>query len=142
MLSFWPGPGVNLLAGAGAGVFPPANAYFWPGVVILAGAGTGAGAPVDHCKFGTYKFAKTCTDYPSYRQILSRGTVRYRKSNSSFNCPYLCTEIKNFITSCLNLKEVKSYRGCKPQNMQGYFEITRTLYVCTFFIEVVSKTRT
>ena len=42
MLSFWPGPGVNLLAGAG--VYPRHMLTFGrgregPGVVILAGAG-------------------------------------------------------------------------------------------------------
>ena len=49
MYGFWPGPGVKLLAGAGAGVYPGEVPNFGrgregPGVVILAGAG----APVDH----------------------------------------------------------------------------------------------
>ena len=52
MLSFWPGPGVNLLAGAGAGVFPPANAYFWPGPGRAGGRDFGRGRDrVDHCYF-------------------------------------------------------------------------------------------
>ena len=46
MLSFWPGPGVNLFAGAG--VFPPVNAYFLPGPGRAGGRDFGRGRGPGH----------------------------------------------------------------------------------------------
>ena len=70
MLSFWPGPGVNLLAGAGAGVFPPANAYFWPGPGRAGGRDFGRGrdrgrGPGRPLKF-IHKLMDHCHSYHSW----------------------------------------------------------------------------
>ena len=106
MLSFWPGPGVNLLAGAGAGVFPPANAYFWPGPGRAGGRDFGRGRGRDRGRGPGRPLIILTNDHGT---SLLRITIQFKRvANNYIN---VCSNTSIFTNICSKYDDISRQKN-------------------------------